>query len=280
MFVAGVHGIWNYRYYTKHAEDAAGELGRKWLESVAGGLGGLDPAVPPPAELPVAYYADCLARGVPMGADSPETLEPDAQRIFSGWVGHLAGADASTAQAAWSRHLVKRQAEWLTREHGSAATLLIALLSRELATYFSPQHADRRARCWSRLEAVLERHRPRVLIAHSLGSVVAYETLHRRPDLRVQRLITLGSPLSVPHVVFHRLLPSPGARGTKPPGVGDWINIADVGDPVSHPAERFTEFFDGVSHDHQISIHRFDPHSAVHYLRTPALASALAPYLG
>ena len=55
-----------------------------------------------------------------------------------------------------------------------------------------------------------------VLIGHSLGSVVAYEYLcHDRPAA-VKLLVTLGSPLGIPNVVFDKLtrpqqtVPGPG----------------------------------------------------------------------
>jgi hypothetical protein len=56
----------------------------------------------------------------------------------------------------------------------------------------------------------------RVVIAHSLGSVVAYEYLCRDQPGSVESLVTLGSPLGIPHVVFDRLSPSPVD------GVGVW----------------------------------------------------------
>ena len=35
-------------------------------------------------------------------------------------------------------------------------------------------------------------------MAHSLGTVMAYEALHAHPDLHVYLLVTLGSPLALP----------------------------------------------------------------------------------
>ena len=35
-------------------------------------------------------------------------------------------------------------------------------------------------------------------MAHSLGTVVAYEALHAHPGLHVYLLVTLGSPLALP----------------------------------------------------------------------------------
>ncbi|WP_432073888.1 hypothetical protein [Streptomyces wuyuanensis] len=79
----------------------------------------------------------------------------------------------------------------------------------------------------------------RVVVAHSLGSVVAYEALCARPGHGVRALVTIGSPLGIPHLVFHRLEPVPlalgrTARGVWPGGKGlAWTNIADEGDVVA-----------------------------------------------
>jgi hypothetical protein len=68
----------------------------------------------------------------------------------------------------------------------------------------------------------------RVVVAHSLGSVVAYEALCARPDHQVRALVTLGSPLGM-RMVFERLRPEPGAW----PGTWTWTNIVDEGDVVA-----------------------------------------------
>jgi hypothetical protein len=82
----------------------------------------------------------------------------------------------------------------------------------------------------------------RVLVGHSLGSVVAYEALcaHRDdPGWSVHTLVTLGSPLGIRRLIFDRLQPPPalGSSGGEPQGCwpGDvaWVNIADAGDVVA-----------------------------------------------
>jgi hypothetical protein len=65
----------------------------------------------------------------------------------------------------------------------------------------------------------------RVLIGHSLGSVVAYEYLRQHPGHRVELLLTLGSPLGL-RMVRSRL--SVGALD-----VAAWVNVRDLRDPVA-----------------------------------------------
>lgn len=75
----------------------------------------------------------------------------------------------------------------------------------------------------------------RVLIGHSLGSVVAYEALCTHPEWPVRTLVTLGSPLGVRRLIFDRLRPEPDENGTGrwPGSVVSWTNIADDGDVVA-----------------------------------------------
>ncbi|MFI7355377.1 hypothetical protein ACIBTP_15660 [Streptomyces avidinii] len=79
----------------------------------------------------------------------------------------------------------------------------------------------------------------RVVVAHSLGSVVAYEALCALPEHGVRALVTVGSPLGIRHLVFDRLRPAPAATGKQPqglwPGGRDlvWTNLAAAGDVVA-----------------------------------------------
>ena len=80
----------------------------------------------------------------------------------------------------------------------------------------------------------------RVIVAHSLGSVVAYEALCAHPRWPVRALVTVGSPLGIRNLIFERLLPRPipagdggRLRGVWPGMVREWTNVADTGDIVA-----------------------------------------------
>lgn len=70
--------------------------------------------------------------------------------------------------------------------------------------------------------------RTRVIVAHSLGSVVAFEALHAL-DLSVEALITLGSPLGVPGYVYDRLQ----GPAEVPACLTSWTNINHPSEPVA-----------------------------------------------
>jgi pimeloyl-ACP methyl ester carboxylesterase len=120
-----------------------------------------------------------------------------------------------------------------------------------------------------------------VVVAHSLGTLVAYEALHAHPELQVPLLLTLGSPLALPKAVFERLLPPPvSGRGSRPVGVHRWVNIADPGDPVAIPP-RLARSFEGVDLDLTTTVHGgFGFHHAKNYLRCAPTAATLGPLVG
>jgi hypothetical protein len=109
----------------------------------------------------------------------------------------------------------------------------------------------------------------RVMVAHSLGSVVAYEALCTHPAWPVRSLVTLGSPLGMPRLVFDRLRPPPAAdgtgrvRGAWPGPIKVWTNVVDAGDVVALVKDlrpRFGEQVRGFVVDNGSHAHRVEPY--------------------
>ena len=69
----------------------------------------------------------------------------------------------------------------------------------------------------------------RIILGHSLGSVVAYEVAHQL-EQPLPLLVTLGSPLGLDTIVYPRLRPQPPSF---PPLVRRWVNVADHDDLVA-----------------------------------------------
>lgn len=153
-----------------------------------------------------------------------------------------------------------------------------------MAAYLRAEDAPQRIAARDEVALRIAQHGPRIVIAHSLGSVVAYEALHAHPELQPELFLILGSPLALPRAVFERLIPAPqGAgqerRGTRTPGRTRWVNIADSGDPVAIPP-RLGRFFDGITLDHTTVINAlFGFYHAENYLRSATAAATIAPYL-
>ena len=107
---------------------------------------------------------------------------------------------------------------------------------KQVRMYFC--NSDLRAKVQDRVATAITKD-TRVIVAHSLGSVVAYEVLCSRPYWPVRALVTLGSPLGVRNLIFDRLQPRPTTDvatgqliGLWPP-VSMWTNIADETDIVA-----------------------------------------------
>jgi pimeloyl-ACP methyl ester carboxylesterase len=134
----------------------------------------------------------------------------------------------------------------------------------------------------------------RVVIAHSLGTVIAYEGLCLNPH-SVETLITVGSPLATLHLILEPLrqrmyrflrhspdLPLPW------PNVRRWLNIYAKADVWCVPVERLAPLFrpddrvldDGAIQDIEVSHgnpHDFErTHRLTTYLEHPELLDQIA----
>jgi len=130
---------------------------------------------------------------------------------------------------------------------------------------------DLRERVLAEFSAAME-SRPRAVLAHSLGSVVAYEWLQQHDPDDAPHLITLGSPLGLEAV--RTLLPRPPDRSRWPGRVPSWTNVAarwDAVASVKHLAPLYHPDID----DQLCDTPRRHAHSAVEYLRNVRTARAL-----
>jgi alpha-beta hydrolase superfamily lysophospholipase len=115
----------------------------------------------------------------------------------------------------------------------------------------------------------------RVVVAHSLGSVVAYESLCANPRWPVTDFVTVGSPLGLRSVIFDRLDPAPvDGVGVWPPGVRRWTNIADPGDVVALAGVLANRFDDRVVDVPITNGARM--HDLLRYLTAPSTGAAIA----
>ncbi|ALG12399.1 hypothetical protein [Kibdelosporangium phytohabitans] len=141
------------------------------------------------------------------------------------------------------------------------AERMVVKALRQVTRYLTDE--DTRAEIQRRVAVLLDED-TQVVIAHSLGSVVAYEAAHQlgRP---LPLLVTCGSPLGLRSVVYDRLRPQPPAV---PPQVRRWINVVDQDDLVAARPE-LTSMFPGAQGVLE-SVYTVDngakPHEATFYL--------------
>jgi len=283
LAVVAVHGV-GYRDARSTANQVRAGHIRSWTRHLADGMG-IETAC---LALDFAYYAHLLYPGpvVQGPQETDELRDPLAKELMAAWLAEL-GAPRPVAQGALTMPL-RYAASWVAEKFsldGRLTEFFIRVFFREVATYLTDIDSPARAAVREEVAARIARHRPRVVLAHSLGTVVTYEALHAHPELQVELLVTMGSPLALPHGVFDRLIPAPtGAPparfGLRPAGVVRWVNIADPGDPVAIPP-RLARAFTGISEDLTDSIHpAFGFHHAKNYLSCKATAATLTPYLG
>ena len=87
---------------------------------------------------------------------------------------------------------------------------------------------------------------PFVVVAHSQGSMIAYDLLRQRSRQQtdVKLLVTIGSPLGIDEVQ-DVLRQWAGGKLPFPPCVDQWVNVADVLDPVAADSDIRNDFAGG-----------------------------------
>ncbi len=85
------------------------------------------------------------------------------------------------------------------------------------------------------LRAAWKANRPILLIGHSMGSVIAYDSLWQMScdhgdDLNIDLFLTMGSPLGQSYVQRHIMGHAESGAARYPDNIRRWINLAAVGD--------------------------------------------------
>ncbi|MFI5473500.1 caspase domain-containing protein [Streptomyces cacaoi] len=267
--VLGVHGFGN-QYAGPHS------LARQWLPVIQDGVHRVDPSADVSAiDLTVAFFADLLRKPRAQGPNGPddeddENVTPAEAKVIADWISAAEGAQPRRRLNLYTA--VRRMASLVAGGTPSGAMERVLTMGlRDLSRYF--QH-ELRGEVTARIHRSVTETRPHVLLAHSLGSVAAYEALWLAPHPKVDTLVTTGSPLGLKPVV-DRLAPHEHGR---PPGVKRWFNLAGSADVVAIPRDGVAKHFGGVTHQ-EIDVGPSNPHAITSYLGSPAVAIILADLL-
>lgn len=147
-----------------------------------------------------------------------------------------------------------------------------------------------------RLAEVLRKHRNQeiFLIAHSMGSIIAYDVLTRYvPDVMIDTLVTIGSPLGLP--IIRGRIGAEMAADAKPPVLKTpenirtaWLNLADLRDKIALFYKLENDFAansagvkvtDRAVFNNYIYKGERNPHKAYGYLRSRELADAIDAFI-
>jgi hypothetical protein len=286
--VLGVHGIaQQYR--------SGPELTRVWFDALRGGLevAGFRATADGLAEtdVRVAFFGDLFRpKGAMAGSEPPYTptdVKPGPERdLLERWYEAAAEQDPSlgpppgamgpgrVAAQAMLHRLLRSRTFARVAQRGFIGNL------KQVTAFLAKPDVKERA-----LQRVADEVTPdtRIIIGHSLGSVVVYEYIARYSPPQVQLLVTLGSPLGIPNLVFERLTPAPAAGvGAWPGGVAGWVNVADADDVVAL-GKRLAPLFPAPRGKAGVEDHMVDngdePHAISRYLNAEPTGAALGTVL-
>ncbi|MBV1894591.1 MAG: GPI inositol-deacylase [Ilumatobacteraceae bacterium] len=247
--IVGIHGAF-HQLWGPH------EVAGRWVPAIMDGLWHAGVTIEP-SDVSMAFYGDLFRADPADGRPTDEELMDIAREAgLTEVIESLAGSDGLAA-------ISKAVGENTLRQ-----------TINQLGRYFADD--DLRSAVQARLASVIDDD-TRVVIAHSMGTVVAYEALSEYSDWPVETLLTIGSPLGGDYVFGH-LRPTPVAeRGSWPGSLEAWVNVASVGD-LACAEPRLAKCFDGPVEDLEVDNgHR--AHDAEPYLNAAATGAALAAAL-
>jgi hypothetical protein len=259
-----------------------------WLPAMRDGLALAGAAVPAAEDLVCAFYGDLFRRRRTKGVGEQPYRAADVEEGFErelleAWWREAAatepqvrGPDAKTKLR--TPDTVQRALKALSHSRFFANLAERALIGfiKQVHRYFAEPQLRTQV-----IDLVTREIGPetRVVVGHSLGSVVAYEALCAHPDGPVRALVTLGSPLGIRNLIFDQLRPAPtGGMGAWPGAVASWTNIADDGDVVALVKElrpRFGERLEDLRVHNGAKAHDISPYLTARETGR-AIAAALA----
>jgi pimeloyl-ACP methyl ester carboxylesterase len=275
--VVGIHGI---------AHQLSGEdvLHQEWLPALRSGLrrAGIDRFEA--SDLFCAFYGDLFRRADARGVgipryDASDVTDPWEQELLHLWWAAAAAVDRNVvapdaATRGRTQRFVQRALDALSHSAffaGIAERMMISRLKQVRDYLHDP---DKHQQILARVEQAVAND-TRVIIGHSLGSVVAYEVLCAHPEWPVETLVTLGSPLGIRNLIFEQLTPPPhNGVGCWPGQVRQWVNIADNGDIVALVKALRLQFGERV--EDRLVYNGATAHQVVPYLTAQETGAAIA----
>lgn len=133
-----------------------------------------------------------------------------------------------------------------------------------------------------------------MLIAHSMGSIIAYDVLFSLQDeVEVDTFVTIGSPLGLPMVISkffdeHSIVYNAKTRRKTPDNIRHWHNFSDIDDGIAANDDLSDEFLPNKFGVKPIDKNIYNDyknwttenaHKSFGYLRTPEMARVTYEFL-
>jgi hypothetical protein len=254
--VVAVHGI-SQEYSGRHT------IRSEWLPHLKDGLERAGCALDSDDDFDCAFYGDVFraetkAVGIPDYNEYDVDTDWERALLLELWTevskveADIAGPGEASTDKGFVTDLAQKALRALSRSNyfGGVAEKVVINWLKQVGGYLHDPALKQRIRDRV-VEAVSED--TRVLIGHSLGSVVCYEVLCAYPEWPVEVFVSLGSPLGIQTLIFDRLDPAPkDGIGLWPGSVKHWVNIADKDDIVALE-KRLDPLFQGTVQDWPIN---------------------------
>lgn len=271
--IIGIHGLSN--------KPPPADLAEYWQLALLEGLAKNTSIHLQSLPFSLVYWADVVYEHYDSGAESRyQEASPGALRRYRDhWIAHI------RSQAL---DFFGSEIDILKEIFGidQTAELFLKWQFQELARYYTNEPFRHTLR--QRLIETLLRHQEKriLLLAHSMGSIIAYDALrelgNRETQVVVSHLITLGSPLGLPHVKY-KITQEHGPIHT-PSIVRRWSNLADPRDRVALDAHLRDDFEANYKGVRVIDIPVMNDwpgnfHKSYGYLRTPELSDIVKTFV-
>ncbi len=295
--IIGVHGLAN--------KPAKSTLENWWLKSITEGiLKNIEDSrkLIPKINFEILYWADMMyVKHLTINGKSPfkliETYHPSEDKLKPYKAGILD----------WIRETASDKVDdILDNIHfiDYVAHSILAMKLKDLAMYWDEERAFRykktakKALCSSLLNS-LKKHQNKqiMLIAHSMGSIISYDTLIDNPEIKIDTFVTIGSPLGIPRVKRKAAVSQINNDlnyPTVPSNItGKWYNFADRRDPVALDTSLSEDYLDSngkkcIKDDLVFNQYSFinedsedetNCHKSYGYLRCPEVSKTIARFL-
>lgn len=305
--IIGIHGLAN--------KPPKPTLAEWWKDSIVEGLQVNCGIKSPTCTFEMVYWADLLYK-YPLHRDNNFSFDKlyNTQPYLPARKGALKKYEASwldIVRRETQRVLggaVDRVKEYVGMD--SAGDFLLARVLKDLDFYYDVnrhivnrdgQRKLARMVLQEELEKVLVKNRANtiMLIAHSMGSIIAYDVVRNlgrtQKGVTVSRFVTIGSPLGLPYVkgkiIDERTYDRNEAQRVRTPSIvtQSWINFADKRDPVAFDthlgddygpnAKRVRVVDDLIMNDYNVKGER-NSHKSYGYLRAPEVSDHIRTFLG
>ena len=268
----GIHGLAN--------KPAAEVLAKGWEDAIREGLKkneGIDNA---PINFSSVYWADVMYDDIDPEPDLyKEAAEGAIKTYEENWLDAVKAGVFDFAGDIMDS----------MKKHFGVDAAADAVLKRKLGD-LSRYYKDKGIRDTLRgrlRNAILNNKDKRIMIlSHSMGTIIAYDVLRsigkEHPRLTVDHLVTLGSPLGLPHVKYK--IAQENALVRTPSVVNKWSNFADKRDPVAmdaHLAGDFEANGRGILVEDDLVANDWGGihHKSYGYLRTPEVSKVIRNFI-